>query len=161
MYFWLFFITVLHGTSGPADGDGPSTVGPLGPMGTLGAIAGRGGQSSVRRGPGRPRLRPAGPGNQGYRVAGSHHQGKRIQRPLPVPLRSHQLSGSHGKSSSKSPNLPPPSTIGVASSSAAGGSSSLSFRSSVDARPFGFYTQQQQQLQQQARDDRPRNPKPH
>ncbi|XP_020707997.2 chromatin-remodeling ATPase INO80 isoform X2 [Athalia rosae] len=112
-----------HGNSVtvPADGDGPSSVGPLGPVAPLMT---RGGAATVRRGPGRPRLRPTGPGNQGYRGHGSHHHGKRAQRPLPVPLRSHQLP-----------------TISPRASSAP---SSSQTSTSSESRPFGFYTQHQQ-----------------
>lgn len=96
------------GNAGPADGDGPSTVGPLGPLDPVGPLSGRGGTTTVRRGPGRPRLRPTGPGHQGYRGPTGHHHGKRVQRPLPVPLRSHQLSTVSLKSSAPPPPPPPP-----------------------------------------------------
>ncbi|EFN75626.1 Putative DNA helicase Ino80 [Harpegnathos saltator] len=62
-------------TTGPADGDGPSTVGPIGPLNTLTPLSGRGNVAGIRRGPGRPRLRPTGPGHQGYRSPGHHHHG--------------------------------------------------------------------------------------
>ncbi|XP_046478715.1 chromatin-remodeling ATPase INO80 isoform X1 [Neodiprion pinetum] len=110
-----------HGSSVPvpADGDGPSSVGPLGPVAPLMT---RGGGATVRRGPGRPRLRPTGPGNQGYRGQGSHHHAKRAQRPLPVPLRSHQLAALPPRTSAPSSSQTPTSS---------------------ESRPFGFYTQHQ------------------
>ncbi|EZA60837.1 Putative DNA helicase INO80 complex-like protein [Ooceraea biroi] len=152
-----------HVTSGPADGDGPSTVGPLGPLGSLIPLSGRGGVAGIRRGPGRPRLRPTGPGHQGYRAPG-HHHGKKIQRPLPVPIRSHQTItsvGQHQKaalssSSSSSQQRSNLSMPGSSASSSSSSSSSLSvavtaanttssslMSSSAESRPFGFYTQQQ------------------
>ncbi|KAG7207458.1 hypothetical protein KM043_009093 [Ampulex compressa] len=131
--------TILHGaqgSSGPADGDGPSTVGPLGPVGTLGPLPGRGAAPTVRRGPGRPRLRPTGPGHQGYRAPG-HHHGRKVQRPLPVPLRSHQTIAAQEKSQRPSAS----SGSSVASAPATG--TNFSSSSSGESRPFGFYTQQQ------------------
>ncbi|XP_063977113.1 chromatin-remodeling ATPase INO80 isoform X2 [Diachasmimorpha longicaudata] len=114
-----------YGLAGSTDGDGPSTVGPLGNQMTPGR-----GLAVVRRGPGRPRLRPAGPGNQGYR-APSQHYSKRIQRPLPVPLRSHQLSSStpFNPTTNSAPGVPTEQS-----------GTSGSFTS--ESRPFGFYTQQ-------------------
>ncbi|XP_076291409.1 chromatin-remodeling ATPase INO80 isoform X2 [Lasioglossum baleicum] len=128
-----------QGSSGPAEGDGPSTVGPLGPVGSLGSVSGRGGPPAIRRGPGRPRLRPTGPGHQGYRTPG-HHHGRKVQRPLPVPLRSQQTIAtvnqhkSPGQRSSGSGSSMPTATMNAGSS----------FPSSAnESRPFGFYTQQQ------------------
>ncbi|CAD6202019.1 GSCOCG00002904001-RA-CDS [Cotesia congregata] len=77
------------------------------------------GSLSIRRGPGRPRLRPAGPGHQGHRIPGHP---KRIQRPLPVPLSLNQLSVQ--RKSPISDSVP---------------------SSSSESRPFGFYTQQRSQ----------------
>uniref|UniRef100_A0A0C9S052 Chromatin-remodeling ATPase INO80 n=1 Tax=Fopius arisanus TaxID=64838 RepID=A0A0C9S052_9HYME len=111
---------------GSAEGDGPSTVGPLGNQLTSGR-----GLPVVRRGPGRPRLRPAGPGNQGYR---SQHYGKRIQRPLPVPLRSHQLVSSV----QSNPTNPTANQIQGVITEQSGPSASFT----SESRPFGFYTQQ-------------------
>ncbi|KAK0088895.1 hypothetical protein PV325_010346 [Microctonus aethiopoides] len=147
--------------AGPADGDGPSTVGPLGPMvATMGQmIPGRGG-SGIRRGPGRPRLRPSGPGNQGHRIAG-HHHGKRIQRPLPVPLRSNQMSNVHSKSTTIKITSANANVTAVQSSSASSSSvvsGLFPTVSSNESRPFGFYTQQQQQ-QTTNRDERTQNQK--
>lgn len=140
--------TLQHGgqaTSGPAEGDGPSSVGPLGPVGTLGALSGRGGPPTVRRGPGRPRLRPSGPGHQGYRTPG-HHHGRKVQRPLPVPLRSQQTIATVNQQ--KSP-VQRPSGSSSSSVSSASLNAASSFPSSTgESRPFGFYTQQQQQQQQ-------------
>lgn len=151
--FVIKIIAGLFTNSGPADGDGPSSVGPVGPMPTLGHMTpARGAPGSIRRGPGRPRLRPAGPGNQGHRTPSGHHHGKRIQRPLPVPLRSHhQLSSVQSKILTSHPTkfaLPnaPVNTILPSSSS-----SSVS----AESRPFGFYTQQQTPN----RDDRTQNQK--
>lgn len=140
-------MAALPGNSGPADGDGPSSVGPVGPMGSLSLAPGRSGHSSVRRGPGRPRLRPTGPGNQGYRIPGAHHHAKKIQRSLPVPLRSQQLTSSgHKASSSKTTTLAPPGTS-PATGSSSQASTSQNFTPLLESRPFGFYTQQQQQIQ--------------
>ncbi|XP_029678503.1 chromatin-remodeling ATPase INO80 isoform X2 [Formica exsecta] len=137
----------VHATSDSAEGDGPSTVGPLGPVGTLIPLSGRGGVAGIRRGPGRPRLRPTGPGHQGYRATGQHH-GKKIQRPLPVPIRSHQTIGQQKASSSQQRSRV--STSGPSSSSsssvavaAANSTPLLSSSSLAESRPFGFYTQQQ------------------
>ncbi|EFN73818.1 Putative DNA helicase Ino80 [Camponotus floridanus] len=138
----------VHATADPTDGDGPSTVGPLGPVGTLIPLSGRGSIAGIRRGPGRPRLRPTGPGHQGYRTSGQHH-GKKIQRPLPVPIRSHQTIGQQKASSSHQRSRV--STTGPSSSSsssssvaiAAANSTLLSSSSLAESRPFGFYTQQQ------------------
>ncbi|XP_020277600.1 putative DNA helicase Ino80 isoform X2 [Pseudomyrmex gracilis] len=136
-----------HGmhVSDSADGDGPSTVGPMGPVGSLMPLS-RGGMAGIRRGPGRPRLRPSGPGHQGYRTPG-HHHGKKIQRPLPVPVRSHQTSVGQQKASSSQQRH---SSSATGSSSAAANSTSLltsgsssSSSSSTESRPFGYYTQQQ------------------
>ncbi|OAD54335.1 DNA helicase INO80 [Eufriesea mexicana] len=131
----------VQGTSGPTEGDGPSSVGPLGPVGTLGPLPGRGGAPTIRRGPGRPRLRPTGPGHQGYRTPG-HHHGRKMQRPLPVPLRSQQTIATvnQQKSSAQRASGPGPSI----SSSPMNSSTSFSSPTS-ESRPFGFYTQQQQQ----------------
>lgn len=133
--------TLQHGiqsTSCPAEGDGPSTVGPLGPVGTLGPLPGRGGPATIRRGPGRPRLRPTGPGHQGYRAPG-HHQGRKVQRPLPVPLRSQQTIATVNQQ--KAPTQRP---SGSGSSTSSTSLNAASFPSSTESRPFGFYTQQQQ-----------------
>lgn len=148
----LFYVLgTVHVTSDPADGDGPSTVGPLGPVGTLIPLSGRGGVTGIRRGPGRPRLRPTGPGHQGYRAPGQHH-GKKIQRPLPVPIRSHQTIGQHQQKASSSQQRSRVPTTGPSSSSSSSSSSvaianSTSLLSSssslAESRPFGFYTQQQ------------------
>ncbi|XP_058795965.1 chromatin-remodeling ATPase INO80 isoform X2 [Phymastichus coffea] len=73
--------------------------------------------SGIRRGPGRPRLRPNGPGNQGYRVH-SLQQKRPSSTTLPVPIRVQ----------------PGSSTSGASGEQQQQGSSS---------RPFGFYTQQQ------------------
>lgn len=132
---------VVQGTSGPIEGDGPSSVGPLGPVGTLGALSGRGSAPAIRRGPGRPRLRPTGPGHQGYRTPGHHHS-RKVQRPLPVPLRSQQTitsvnqqKSSVQRASGSGPSVSSPSiSTGTSFSSPTG-----------ESRPFGFYTQQQQQ----------------
>ncbi|XP_015604273.1 putative DNA helicase Ino80 isoform X2 [Cephus cinctus] len=127
------------GGSGPADGDGPSTVGPpLGPLGSLGPLPGRGGAPAIRRGPGRPRLRPTGPGNQGYRGPG--HNPKKVQRPLPVPIRSHhQIPAASGKglTAQSTAASAAPSSLPSSSSSTSSSSSQNS-----ESRPFGFYTQQ-------------------
>ncbi|KZC05466.1 Putative DNA helicase Ino80 [Dufourea novaeangliae] len=142
--------TLQHGvqgtSSGPAEGDGPSTVGPLGPVGTLGSVSGRGGVPTIRRGPGRPRLRPTGPGHQGYRTAG-HHHGRKVQRPLPVPLRSQQTIATVNQQ--KSPGQRPMGSSGPSVSTTSSlNTASSSFPSSTgESRPFGFYTQQQQQQQ--------------
>ncbi|XP_076167632.1 chromatin-remodeling ATPase INO80 [Ptiloglossa arizonensis] len=127
-----------QGTSGPAEGDGPSTVGPLGPVGSLGSLPGRGGPPTIRRGPGRPRLRPTGPGHQGYRTPG-HHHGRKVQRPLPVPLRSQQTIATMNQQKSPAQR---PSGSGPSISSSLNTTSS--FPTSTESRPFGFYTQQQQ-----------------
>lgn len=156
-----FYVLGTSATSDPADGDGPSTVGPLGPVGTLMPLSGRSGIAGIRRGPGRPRLRPTGPGHQGYRIPG-HHHGKKIQRPLPVPIRSHQTIAGVGqhqqKASSSSSQKRPSSMTGKSSSSSSSvtiaatnstpllsssSSSSSSSMSLTESRPFGFYTQQQ------------------
>lgn len=107
-------------------------------------IPGRGG-SGIRRGPGRPRLRPSGPGNQGHRIVG-HHHGKRIQRPLPVPLRSNQMSNVHSKSTTIKITSANANVTAVQSSSASSSSAVSGLFptvSSNESRPFGFYTQQQ------------------
>lgn len=155
-----FYVLGTSATSDPADGDGPSTVGPLGPVGTLMPLSGRSGIAGIRRGPGRPRLRPTGPGHQGYRTSG-HHHGKKIQRPLPVPIRSHQTiagAGQHQQKASSSSSQKRPSSItGTSSSSSSvtiaatnstpllssSSSSSSSSMSLTESRPFGFYTQHQ------------------
>lgn len=155
---YLFCILGTPTTSEPADGDGPSTVGPLGPVGTLIPVSGRSGMAGIRRGPGRPRLRPTGPGHQGYRTSG-HHHGKKVQRPLPVPIRSHQTIAGQQKASSSSQKRPGVSMTGTSSSSSSSSagiaaanstsllssasSSSSSSMSLAESRPFGFYTQQQ------------------
>ncbi|KOC66120.1 Putative DNA helicase Ino80 [Habropoda laboriosa] len=134
----------VQGTSGPAEGDGPSTVGPLGPVGTLGPLPGRGGAPTIRRGPGRPRLRPTGPGHQGYRTPG-HHHGRKVQRPLPVPLRSQQTIATVNQQKS---SVQRASVSGSSISSTSTLNTTTSFPSSTgESRPFGFYTQQQQQQQ--------------
>nr|XP_031835468.1 chromatin-remodeling ATPase INO80 [Nomia melanderi] len=130
-----------QGISGPAEGDGPSTVGPLGPVGPLGSVATRGGPPTIRRGPGRPRLRPTGPGHQGYRTPG-HHHGRKVQRPLPVPLRSQQTIAAMNQQ--KSPGQRS-SGSGPSMSSASLNAASSFPSSTGESRPFGFYTQQQQQ----------------
>jgi len=138
------------------DGDGPSTVGPLGPVGSLIPLSGRSGAAGIRRGPGRPRLRPTGPGHQGYRTPGHHHS-KKVQRPLPVPIRSHQtVTGVNqqkaSSSSQKRPGMSVTGTSSLSSSSVAAANSTLLSSSSssssssmslAESRPFGFYTQQQ------------------
>ncbi|XP_043265252.1 chromatin-remodeling ATPase INO80 isoform X1 [Colletes gigas] len=129
-----------QGTSGPAEGDGPSTVGPLGPVGSLGPLPGRGGPPTIRRGPGRPRLRPSGPGHQGYRTSGHHHS-RKVQRPLPVPLRSQQTIATMNQQ--KSPAQRPSGSGPSISSSSM--NTTTSYPTSAESRPFGFYTQQQQQ----------------
>lgn len=158
-----YFFNVLGtpATSDPAEGDGPSTVGPLGPVGTLISLSGRSNIAGIRRGPGRPRLRPTGPGHQGYRTPG-HHHGKKIQRPLPVPIRSHQtmagvgqqkasssssqkrsgisMTGTSSSSSSSSAAIAAANSTPLLSSSSSSSSSSMSL---AESRPFGFYTQQQ------------------
>ena len=68
----------------------------------------------VKRGPGRPRLRPVGPGHQGTR---GPPRPRKAPKPLPVPLRSG--SGT-------------PSSVTTTPSAAAG---------VEHPRPFGFYTQ--------------------
>lgn len=150
----LFYILGTPATSDPADGDGPSTVGPLGPVGTLISLSGRSGIAGIRRGPGRPRLRPTGPGHQGYRTSG-HHHGKKVQRPLPVPIRSHQTIAGVGQQKASSSSQKRSGISGTSSSSssvaiAAANSTLLSSSSSsspsmslAESRPFGFYTQQQ------------------
>lgn len=130
-------VSGTHVTCGPADGDGPSTVGPLGPLGSTSSLSGRGSMTTIRRGPGRPRLRPSGPGNQGYRNP-VHHHSKKIQRPLPVPIRSHQTIATIGQQKVSSQCLS--STPG---SSAVVSVATKTPSSSADSRPFGFYTQQQ------------------
>lgn len=133
--------------SDPADGDGPSTVGPMGPVGSLMPMS-RGGMAGIRRGPGRPRLRPSGPGHQGYRTP-SHHHGKKIQRPLQVPIRSHQTitSVDQQKASSSQQRHSATGSSPMSSSSVAAANSLLtsssSSSSSTESRPFGYYTQQQ------------------
>lgn len=140
-----FYVLGTHMTSGPADGDGPSTVGPpLGPLSIVTPSSGRSGVAGIRRGPGRPRLRPTGPGHQGYRNPGYHH-GKKLQRPLPVPIRSHQTIasvGHHQKVSSSSSHQRPTGSSSL--SVAVNAANSTLLPSSVESRPFGFYTQQQQ-----------------
>jgi DNA helicase INO80 len=133
-------------TSGSADGDGPSTVGPLGPLGLI-SLSARGGIAGIRRGPGRPRLRPTGPGHQGYRAPG-HHHGKKIQRPLPVPIRSHQtITGisQHQQKTilSSQRSIPGSSSTSSSSSISVTAANTASSSSSTESRPFGFYTQQQ------------------
>ncbi|PSN47095.1 hypothetical protein C0J52_19309, partial [Blattella germanica] len=71
----------------------------------------------VKRGPGRPRLRPVGPGHQGTR---GPPRPRKAPKPLPVPLRSG--SGM-------------PSTVSTSASPLGGGSGV------EHPRPFGFYTQ--------------------
>ncbi|XP_012284953.1 putative DNA helicase Ino80 isoform X2 [Orussus abietinus] len=127
---------IHHGSaeSSVPDAEGTSTVGSLGPLGTLGSLPGRSGQAAIRRGPGRPRLRPNGPAHQGHR---GHHHGKKIQRPLPVPLRSHQLVPLARKpqtSSTSGPSTSVPTSFAASSSSTS--------RNPGETRPFGFYTQQ-------------------
>ncbi|XP_018355719.1 PREDICTED: putative DNA helicase Ino80 isoform X1 [Trachymyrmex septentrionalis] len=143
--------------SDPVDGDGPSTVGPLGPVGSLIPLSGRSGAAGIRRGPGRPRLRPTGPGHQGYRTPPGHHHSKKVQRPLPVPIRSHQtVAGvNQQKASSSSQKRSGMSVTGTSSSLSSSvaaanstllsssSSSSSSSMSLAESRPFGFYTQQQ------------------
>jgi hypothetical protein len=68
----------------------------------------------VKRGPGRPRLRPVGPGHQGTR---GPPRPRKAPKPLPVPLRSG--SGT-------------PSSVTTTPSAAA---------EVEHPRPFGFYTQ--------------------
>ena len=131
----------MQGTSGPIEGDGPSSVGPLGPVGTLGSLPGRGSAPAIRRGPGRPRLRPTGPGHQGYRTPGHHHS-RKVQRPLPVPLRSQQTITSVNQQKS-SVQRASGSGSSVSSPSLSTGTSFSS--PTGESRPFGFYTQQQQQ----------------
>ncbi|XP_034174999.1 chromatin-remodeling ATPase INO80 [Osmia lignaria lignaria] len=126
----------IQGISGAAEGEGPSTVGPMG------AVSSRGGAPAIRRGPGRPRLRPTGPGHQGYRTPG-HHQGRKVQRPLPVPLRSQQTIATVNQQ--KSSSVQRPSGSGATISSSALNASSSFTSSTSESRPFGFYTQQQQQ----------------
>lgn len=117
-------------------GQSASAVGSLGGLGSsLGPMPpGRTG-GTIRRGPGRPRLRPNGPGHQGHRGP-SHSHTKKIQKPLPVPIRSHHLASIQPKPSISS-SLPSP----VASSSSST-SSSISSSQNAESRPFGFYTQQ-------------------
>lgn len=138
-----FNVAGAQGTSGPTEGDGPSSVGPMGPVGTLGPLPGRGG-ATIRRGPGRPRLRPTGPGHQGYRNPG-HHNGRKVQRPLPVPLRSQQTIATVNQSQKSSVQRASGSGPSISSSSM--GSSGSFSSSASESRPFGFYTQQQQQQQ--------------
>jgi len=71
-------------------------VAPPVPVSPLPLAVGRG-VITARRGPGRPRLKPAGPGNQGTR--GPRRPRKPV-RPLPVPL-------GRGVSSTSSAGLPP------------------------------------------------------
>ncbi|XP_066594162.1 chromatin-remodeling ATPase INO80 isoform X2 [Prorops nasuta] len=123
------------GNSRSTEGDMPSTVGPLGPVGSLGTLTRRGGLSTIRRGPGRPRLRPSGPGHQGYRVPAVHGpHGRKVQRPLPVPLRSHQIPASSLSHSKTLPEAHGATNSGPSTSANSVGPSE---------RPFGFYTQQQ------------------
>ncbi|XP_047347049.1 chromatin-remodeling ATPase INO80 isoform X1 [Vespa velutina] len=136
-----------QGCTGSTDGDGPSTVGPLGPVGSLGPLPGRGGTAAIRRGPGRPRLRPSGPGHQGYRIPSGHHHGKKVQRPLPVPLRSHQTISS--VTQHKSLQRVVGSSVHSPTSMSAPSTTACFSSTSDDPRPFGFYTQQQQQQQKQ------------
>ncbi|KAK2584287.1 hypothetical protein KPH14_006689 [Odynerus spinipes] len=138
-----------QGSTGSTDGDGPSTVGPLGPLGTMGPVAGRGGTTTIRRGPGRPRLRPSGPGHQGYRIPTTHHHGKKVQRPLPVPLRSHQTMSSVAQQKSLQQRSVGTSALSQSSMAAPRSTTQAFTSTSDDPRPFGFYTQQQQQQQQQ------------
>ncbi|XP_034946860.1 chromatin-remodeling ATPase INO80 [Chelonus insularis] len=130
-----------QGVSGNSvsEGDGTSTSSPPAPSGgIMGSVPGRGSPMSIRRGPGRPRLRPTGPGNQGHRIPG--HHARRIQRPLPVPLRSTQLSGTPYKkvttNAGEGASLVSPMSIQMASSVS-------TFSKPAETRPFGFYTQQQ------------------
>ncbi|XP_044009153.1 chromatin-remodeling ATPase INO80-like isoform X1 [Aphidius gifuensis] len=115
--------------------------------------------TGVRRGPGRPRLRPAGPGNQGQRTPTNNYN-KRVQKSLPVPLRSNQLS--NPTSNTLSPN---PSSINISPVLLTNVQKQSTSVSNLDLRPFGFYTQQQQQQQQQQlqqvpkQDDKFINPK--
>ena len=79
--------------------------------------------SGIRRGPGRPRLKPNGPGNQGFRITNLHHHaqhsGLKVKKTaLPLTLR---------------PAVQSVVNPAVASSSTV----------TQEPRPFGFYTQQQ------------------
>ncbi|XP_033207713.1 chromatin-remodeling ATPase INO80 [Belonocnema kinseyi] len=116
---------------GSEEGESLNAVGPIGTLGSLGPMPGRTG-SSIRRGPGRPRLRPNGPGHQGHRSS-SHSHSKKVQKPLPVPIRSHHIASMQLKPSISSSMLP-----------SAPSSSSSSHNSTMlgEPRPFGFYTQQ-------------------
>lgn len=137
----MFDVVGVQGTSGSTEGDGPSSVGPLGSVGTLGPLPGRGGAPTIRRGPGRPRLRPTGPGHQGYRTAG-HHHGRKVQRPLPVPLRSQQTIASVNQQKSSAHRA---SGSGPSISSSSMNTGASFSPTTAESRPFGFYTQQQQQ----------------
>ncbi|XP_050471357.1 chromatin-remodeling ATPase INO80 [Bombus huntii] len=137
----------VQGTSVSTEGDGPSSVSPLGSVGTLGHLPGRGGAPTIRRGPGRPRLRPTGPGHQGYRTTG-HHHGRKVQRPLPVPLRSQQTIASVNQQKSSAHRA---SGSGPSISSSSMNTGASFSPTTAESRPFGFYTQQQQQQPQQPR----------
>ena len=80
-----------------------------------GASVGHSQPLPVKRGPGRPRLRPVGPGHQGTRGT---PRPRKAPRPLPVPLRSGCVT---------------PSSVSTVPSSAA---------AVEQPRPFGFYTQE-------------------
>ncbi|XP_017878637.1 chromatin-remodeling ATPase INO80 isoform X2 [Ceratina calcarata] len=137
-------------SGGPAEGDGPSSVGPMGPVGTLGPLPGRGGTPAIRRGPGRPRLRPTGPGHQGYRTPG-HHHGRKVQRPLPVPLRSQQTIATVNQQKNvvqRASGSSGPSIAAASSPSVNTAATPSCPPSTGESRPFGFYTQQQQKQQQ-------------
>ena len=118
-----FLMLLLSGTRlPPADGDGPGSVGPIGSMDSLSPVSGRSSGSGIRRGPGRPRLKPNGPGHQSFRSSGHHH--KKVQRPLQVPIRSQ-------------PVIKP----SLSSSTTSSTSSHTATQSSAVQRPFSFYTQ--------------------
>jgi DNA helicase INO80 len=79
-----------------------------------GATLGHSQPIPVKRGPGRPRLRPVGPGHQGTR---GPPRPRKAPKPLPVPLRS---------------GCGTPSSAPTVPSAAA---------AVEQPRPFGFYTQ--------------------
>lgn len=142
IFFFVFlwwFISGLHGIVG-LEGDCLGTVGPINSSGQQ-QTPGRGTSTGVRRGPGRPRLRPAGPGNQGQRTSANNYN-KRVPKPLQVPLRSNHLSNPTSNSTVSSNQnslnfIPVISNVQKRSTSSAGLS---------ESRPFGFYTSQQQQV---------------
>lgn len=137
-------------------GGGASPMGSVGSIG--GGSSGRGIPMTIRRGPGRPRLRPSGPGHQGFRSGGgnsasggggaaastssahSAHVKKVQQRPLPVPIRSQQQQLPPHKSSATNPMATP--TQQRTSSSANQNPQKNSTASISEPKVFGFYTQQ-------------------